>query len=126
MNKNTNNKDFVIYGDRLMKILAEEVLCRLPNIKVGLIETPCGKCHGLINYEPDDDISVVSIIRAGDSLLKAFRDIRPDVKVGKILIQRDENSENKDAILYYKKLKIYIYKFKLFFCIIFIKPALNL
>jgi|TARA_B100001971_G_scaffold48708_1_gene44063 uracil phosphoribosyltransferase len=102
-NKNTNNKDFVIYGDRLMKILAEEVLCRLPNIKIGLIETPCGKCNGLINYE-HNDISVVSIIRAGDSMLKAFRSIQPDISVGKILIQRDEQSENKDAVLYYKKL----------------------
>jgi len=102
-NKNTNHKDFVIYGDRLMKILAEEVFCRLPNIKIGLIETPCGKCNGLINYT-QDDISVVSIIRAGDSLLEAFRSIQSDVKVGKILIQRDEKSKNKDAVLYYKKL----------------------
>ncbi len=102
-NKNTNNKDFMIYGDRLMRMLAEEVFCRLPNIGIGLIETPCGKCDGLVDKH-DIDICIVSIIRAGDALLEAFRCIQPGVKIGKILIQRDEDSKNKDAILYYKKL----------------------
>ena len=45
----------------------------------------------------------VSIIRAGDSLLDAVRFCLPSVRVGKILIQRDEESREKKPILYYTK-----------------------
>ena len=101
--KNTQSKDFMIYGDRLMRILAEEVLCRLPCIGIGIIETPCGKCPGLIENS-GNNTCVVSIVRSGDILLEAIRYIQPGIKVGKILIQRDESTESKKPILYYKKL----------------------
>jgi len=37
-------------------------------------------------------------------LQEAVRQLQPGVKVGKILIQRDESSESKTPVLYYKKL----------------------
>ena len=40
----------------------------------------------------------------GDILQEAVRQLQPGVKVGKILIQRDESSESKTPVLYYKKL----------------------
>jgi uracil phosphoribosyltransferase len=43
----------------------------------------------IINTE---NIVVVSIIRAGDSLLDSFLKICPEAAVGKILIQRDEET----------------------------------
>ena len=49
-----------------------------------------------------DAIVAVSIIRAGDSLLECFMNIVPEAKVGKILIQRNE--ETKKAELFYSKL----------------------
>ena len=40
----------------------------------------------------------------GDILQEAVRQIQPGVKVGKILIQRDESTVEKTPKLYYKKL----------------------
>jgi uracil phosphoribosyltransferase len=39
-----------------------------------------------------EDLVVISIIRAGDSMLDSFLSVCPSVKVGKILIQRDEET----------------------------------
>ena len=62
----------------------------------------------------DDDPSINRIrkiifffffeIVTGDILQEAVRQLQPGVKVGKILIQRDESSESKTPVLYYKKL----------------------
>lgn len=41
---------------------------------------------------------------AGDILQEAVRQLQPGVKVGKILIQRDETTPDKLPQLYYKKL----------------------
>lgn len=49
-----------------------------------------------------DSIVAVSIIRAGDSLLDCFIKVAPAAQVGKILIQRDE--ETKQPVLFYSKL----------------------
>lgn len=40
----------------------------------------------------------VSIVRAGDSLLECVREISPSIRVGKMWIQRNENSSSKEAI----------------------------
>ena len=40
----------------------------------------------------------------GDILQEAVRQLQPGVKVGKILIQRDESTKDKTPILFYKKL----------------------
>lgn len=48
------------------------------------------------------DIVAVSIIRAGDSLLECFMNIAPEAQVGKILIQRNEDT--KQPQLFYSKL----------------------
>eukprot|EP00093_Oithona_nana_P006740 06740.XXX_128766_130599_1 [CDS] Oithona nana genome sequencing. len=93
----------MIYGDRLMRILAEEALCRLPSIGDGSVETPCGMASGLVD-KWKLDICLVSVVRSGDILQEAVRQLQPGVKVGKILIQRDESSESKTPVLYYKKL----------------------
>jgi len=43
----------------------------------------------------------ISIIRAGDSMLGTFMEIAPEATVGKILIQRNE--ETREPVLYYSK-----------------------
>jgi uracil phosphoribosyltransferase len=40
----------------------------------------------------------------GDILQEAVRQLQPGVKVGKILIQRDESTIDKTPVLFYKKL----------------------
>ena len=49
-----------------------------------------------------ESIVAVSIIRAGDSLLDCFTKIAPAAQIGKILIQRDE--ETRLPVLFYSKL----------------------
>ena len=57
-------QNFMIYGDRLMRILAEEALCRLPSIGDGSVETPCGMASGLVD-KWKLDICLVSVVRSG-------------------------------------------------------------
>ena len=74
--------------------LAEEGLASLPGVKYRMVDTPCGSYPGL-ELPPEDQIAVVSIVRAGDTLLEAVRRARPGIAVGKILIQRDEEDPGK-------------------------------
>lgn len=100
--RTTGCKDFNFYADRIMRILAEEALARLPSLHPGCVETPCGKAYGPV--EDDTKVCVVSIPRSGDILQEAVRQIRPGIGIGKIFIQRDEQSDDKKPILYYVKL----------------------
>jgi len=62
----------------------------LPATKRTVI-TPCGEFEG--EDLPDaSSVCAVSVVRAGDSLLEAVRAVWPAVSVGKILIQRDEET----------------------------------
>lgn len=98
--KNTPTDQYVYYANRLMRILAEEGIAHLPTTEK-IVETPCGSYTGAeIN---ENDVIAVSIIRAGDSLLDAVRFCLPAVRVGKILIQRDESTKEKKPLLYYTK-----------------------
>ena len=96
-------EQFQTIGDRLMRLLGEEALARLPAVVEGEVETPCGTARGLVTV-PGPPVCVVSIVRSGDILQEAVRYLQPGVSVGKILIQRDESKADKPAILYYKKL----------------------
>jgi len=60
-------------------------------------------CDGCVGPDPTE-ICAVSIIRSGDALLDVVRDVEPAVRVGKILIQRDESHPDKVAKLFYSKL----------------------
>lgn len=98
--QNTNKVDFVKYATRIMVMISEEGLSYIQpkDIKV---TTPPGQIFDGCEIDVNN-VVVVSIIRAGDSLLDAFLSVAPEAQVGKILIQRDE--ETKEPILYYSKL----------------------
>ena len=49
----------MVYGDRLMRLLAEEALCRLPSIVEGEVITPCGVSKGFV--ESDIQTSAVPV-----------------------------------------------------------------
>jgi len=67
------------------------------------IQTPCGPYEGIESLKPTD-ICAVSIVRSGDALLESVRACSPGIRVGKILIQRDESHPDKIAKLFYSKL----------------------
>ena len=82
-----------------MHILCEEGLATLSKPKT--IVTGAG-----YNFDGEaivtNGIVAVSIIRAGDSMLDVFTTICPEAAVGKILIQRNE--ETAEPTLFYSKL----------------------
>ena len=102
--KETNHKDFMIYSDRLLTIFAEESLAHIPSVMPIEVCTPTNGFFSGLTDRRDQKLCVVSIIRSGDILLEAIRKLEPGIRVGKILIQRDEESEEKNPVLYYEKL----------------------
>lgn len=98
--KNTSRKDFVFYSDRIIRLLIEEGLNLLP-IKSKKVNTPTNS--GFTGAEFAGKICAVSIIRAGESMESAVREVCQDIRIGKILIQRDEKTA--EPILYYSKLQ---------------------
>lgn len=97
--KNTQRGDFVFYSDRIIRLLVEEGLNQLP-VEPTIIETPTGQPFEGVKFQ--GKICGVSIIRAGESMEQGLRDCCRSVRLGKILIQRDE--ETAKAKLYYEKL----------------------
>ena len=69
----------MVYGDRLMRILAEEALCRLPNVQTGMVETPCGHARGLLD-KWKLDICLVSVVRSGNENHVIFLHALPSYK----------------------------------------------
>jgi len=117
--KNTQTPSFVHHADRLMRILVEDALAALSSRPpAASVETPCGPTAQNFRRPVDPGIvTAVSIIRAGDSLLEVVRGILPGLaSVGKILIQRDENSSQKNAVVYYDKLPPTISKNDVILC----------
>lgn len=85
-----------------MRLVAEDALAEFPTTPLA-IETPCGPFVGVQSIPPTD-ICAVSIVRSGDCLLDVVRAVEPACRVGKILVQRDESTETKQAVLMYDKL----------------------
>lgn len=85
--------------------MVEEGYCELPVTEID-VHTPCGIYKGV---EYPKNICAVSIMRSGtyfirllmvgDSLLQAFMNAFPEAPIGKVLIQRDEKSEDKKPIV---------------------------
>ena len=95
---NTDTSKFVQYSKRAMRLLVEDALAELPATQV-TVQTPCGYASGIKLCT--DHLCAVSIVRSGDALVDAVRDIIPSVPVVKILIQRNEASPEKEPHLYF-------------------------
>jgi len=98
-NKETSRADFIFYADRLLRLLIEEGLGFLP-FGEELITTPTGSQYKGVKFTTK--LCGVSIVRAGESMESALRAVCRDIRIGKILIQRNE--ETGKPMLYYAKL----------------------
>lgn len=101
--KTVPTSEFRKYSKRLIRLLLEEALslqCKEDVIK----ESPCGYYKGKVNELSQEDYIAVSILRSGDAILDELLNIMPDVRVGKILVQRNEESCVKEAIYFFEKL----------------------
>ena len=101
-----------------MRLLAEEALANLPSNQCTVTTPTDAPYHGTLSVaETDpDNVCAVSIVRAGDSLLESVREIAPGMRVGKILIQRNEGSAEKEAVHSYTKLPTDIGKMDVVLC----------
>jgi uracil phosphoribosyltransferase len=97
--KETPRADFIFYADRIIRLLVEEGLNMLP-VKPHKVLTPTGAQFDGVKFE--GKICGVSIMRAGESMEQGLRDCCRSVRIGKILIQRDE--ETSLPKLFYDKL----------------------
>lgn len=100
----TERTDFVFYSERIMRLLLEAALCLIP-VEPCNIVTPTGAEFKGVRPAQEGIIGV-SIMRAGESMEQVLRDMCRGVRIGKILIQRDESSEDKgpDSRFNYSKL----------------------
>ncbi|EON96102.1 putative uracil phosphoribosyltransferase protein [Phaeoacremonium minimum UCRPA7] len=97
--KNTERGDFIFYSNRIIRLLVEEGLNHLPTVE-HTVTTPVGRAYDGLMFQ--GKICGVSIMRAGESMEQGLRDCCRSVRIGKILIQRDE--ETAQPKLFYDKL----------------------
>lgn len=97
--KNTARADFIFYSNRIIRLLVEEGLNHLPVIS-HTITTPLGQSFAGVKFQ--GKICGVSIMRAGEAMEQGLRDCCRSVRIGKILIQRDEDTSKPK--LFYDKL----------------------
>lgn len=98
-NKTTERADFVFYSNRIIRLLVEEGLNHLPVIEHA-VTTPVGRTYQGLMFQ--GKICGVSIMRAGEAMEHGLRDCCRSVRIGKLLIQRDE--ETAMPKLFYDKL----------------------
>lgn len=97
--KKTKRSDFIFYSDRIIRLLVEEGLNHLP-VTPKTITTETNQTFDGVSFM--GKICGVSIVRAGESMEQGLRDCCRSVRIGKILIQRDE--ETALPKLFYEKL----------------------
>ncbi|KAK4203666.1 putative uracil phosphoribosyltransferase [Triangularia verruculosa] len=98
-NHTTARGDFVFYSNRIIRLLVEEGLNHLPTVS-HTVTTPVGRPYDGLSFQ--GKIAGVSIMRAGEAMEQGLRDCCRSVRIGKILIQRDE--ETAQPKLFYDKL----------------------
>jgi len=87
--KKTKRNEFLFYSERIIRLLIEEALNHLPTQRK-TITAPTG-----VEFEGAEFIGklcAIPIVRAGESMEKAVREVCRAIRIGKILIQRDEET----------------------------------
>ena len=89
-NVDTRNGDFVVFANRISRLMSEEALCRSPFIYHGNVETPSGGvARGPIDVRDDiiKNTCFVSVLTSGEILSEELRKLEPDAPIGKILVE---------------------------------------
>ena len=87
--KHTKRNDFIFYADRINRLLVEEGLNFLP-AREKVIETRTGAQY--VGAEFVGKICAVPIMRAGLSMESSLREVAKRIRIGHILIQRNEET----------------------------------
>nr|CCC90208.1 putative uracil phosphoribosyltransferase [Trypanosoma congolense IL3000] len=89
----TTRTDFVFYSERIIRLIVETALNLIPTTPQDVV-TPTGRVfHGCA---PDGQgIIGISILRAGEAMERVLRETCRGIRIGKILVQRDETKPDK-------------------------------
>jgi uracil phosphoribosyltransferase len=87
--RSTRRNDFIFYADRVTRLLVEQALELLPT-EAKDVETPLGEVYHGLRFP--GRICAVAIMRSGEAMEKAAREVCKKIRLGKILIQRDEET----------------------------------
>ncbi|XP_061076554.1 uridine-cytidine kinase-like 1 isoform X6 [Conger conger] len=98
--KETTRDEFIFYSKRLMCLLIEHALSFLPS-QTYTVQTPQGQDYEGRSFS-GKGITGVSILSAGETMEPALKAVCRDVKIGKILIQT--NQESGEPELHYLRL----------------------
>ena len=86
-----------------MRLLVEEVMAQ--ELAEERRVSPTGDTYAHYRTaHANDEYAAVTIMRGGDSMLTEFFNLMPGIAIGKVLIQRDEESADKRPVFYYSKL----------------------
>ncbi|XP_060039141.1 uracil phosphoribosyltransferase homolog isoform X2 [Erinaceus europaeus] len=105
--KSASRGDFMFSADRLIRLVVEEGLNQLP-YKECIVTTPTGYKYEGVKFEKGN--CGVSIMRSGEAMEQGLRDCCRSIRIGKILIQSDEETQR--AKVYYAKFPPDIYRRK--------------
>ncbi|XP_008325573.1 uracil phosphoribosyltransferase homolog isoform X2 [Cynoglossus semilaevis] len=105
--KTTSRGDFVFCADRLIRLVVEEGLNQLPYSEC-TVTTPTGYKYEGVKFERGN--CGVSIMRSGEAMEQGLRDCCRSIRIGKILIQSDEETQR--AKVYYAKFPPDVYRRK--------------
>ncbi|XP_045766378.1 uridine-cytidine kinase-like 1 isoform X1 [Maniola jurtina] len=99
-NKDTPRDEFIFYSKRLMRLVIEFALSLLPYSEHA-VDTPQGFTYTGRKCDVEK-ICGVSILRAGETMEQAVCDVCKDIRIGKILIQTNQQTDEPE--LYYLRL----------------------
>ncbi|XP_059943095.1 uracil phosphoribosyltransferase homolog [Mesoplodon densirostris] len=105
--KTASRGDFMFSADRLIRLVVEEGLNQLP-YRECMVTTPTGYKYEGVKFEKGN--CGVSIMRSGEAMEQGLRDCCRSIRIGKILIQSDEETQR--AKVYYAKFPPDIYRRK--------------
>lgn len=103
----TSRGDFVFCADRLIRLVVEQGLNQLPYSEC-TVTTPTGHKYDGVKFEKGN--CGVSIMRSGEAMEQGLRDCCRSIRIGKILIQSDEDTQK--AKVFYAKFPPDIYRRK--------------
>lgn len=99
-NRNTSRNEFVFYSERLMRLVFEYALSFLPH-EPYQVKTPQNIQYEGIRFS-GVGLCGVSILRAGETMEHALTKVTKDIRLGKILIQTNDQTKNPE--LYFLRL----------------------
>jgi len=97
--RDTSHSDFKFFSDRLIRLLVEEGLNELPYSECKVV-TP-GNCE-YIGVKYIKGVCGVSIMRSGEAMEKGLRECCRSIRIGKILIQSNDEDASKSSVIYAK------------------------